>query len=64
MKIVEEYLPKQLSDDDIKALIKKTVEEEGASSIKDMGKVMKAVLVKAPTIDGKLASQLVKEVLR
>ena len=64
LKIVEEYLPKQLSDDDIKALIKKIVEEEGAISMKDMGKVMKAVLAKAPTIDGKVASQLVREALK
>ena len=64
LKIVEEYLPKQLTDEEIKALVKKSIEEEGASSMKDMGRVMKVVLAKAPSVDGKLVSQLVRESLK
>lgn len=64
LKIVEEYLPKQLTDEEIKILVKKTIEKEGASSMKDMGHVMKAMLAKAPSADGKLVSQLVREALK
>lgn len=64
LKIVEEYLPKQLSEAEIKALVGQTITELGATSIKDMGNVMKAVLAKAPSVDGKLISQLVRESLK
>ncbi|MBR1658304.1 MAG: GatB/YqeY domain-containing protein [Synergistaceae bacterium] len=45
--ILEPYLPKQLSDDEIDALISEAAGEIGASSPKDMGKLMKAVMAKA-----------------
>ena len=64
LKIVNEYLPKQLTDEEIKALIKQSIEETKAGGMKDMGKVMKAVLAKAPAIDGKVASQMVREALK
>jgi len=59
--VVQEYLPKELSTDEIKTLVQATIAEVGASSIKDMGNVMKAISAKAPGIDGKIVSQLVKE---
>lgn len=40
IKILEDYLPEQLSDADVEAAIKKAIEETGASSMKEMGKVM------------------------
>ena len=55
--IVEEYLPKQLSDDEIKAAVQKAIADTGAASAKDMGKVMKAVLTECPGIDGKIVNQ-------
>ncbi|OGC04835.1 hypothetical protein A2276_02590 [candidate division WOR-1 bacterium RIFOXYA12_FULL_43_27] len=64
LKVVEGYLPKQLSEDEIKNLVKATAAELNASSIKDMGNLMKAVLAKAPGIDGKIVSQLVREILK
>ncbi|NQU17989.1 MAG: GatB/YqeY domain-containing protein [Candidatus Saganbacteria bacterium] len=64
LKIVEEYLPKQLSEEEVKALVKQIVEELKASSMKDMGRVMKELLAKAPSVDGKIASQLVRETLK
>ena len=62
--ILKAYLPEQMSEDAIKELIKQTVEETGAVSMKDMGKVMGAVSAKTKgRADNKLVSQLVKEVL-
>jgi uncharacterized protein YqeY len=63
LKIVEEYLPQPLSEEEIKQLVAQTVQELGASSMKDMGKVMKEVLVRRPGIDGAVVSRLVKEKL-
>ena len=62
--ILKAYLPEQMSEDAIKELILKTVEETGAVSMKDMGKVMGAVSAKTKgRADNKLVSQLVKEIL-
>ena len=47
IKILEPYLPKQLSDEQLDAMIADTAEEINASSPKDMGKLMKAVMSKA-----------------
>jgi hypothetical protein len=62
--IVQEYLPKELSPDEVKALVQQVISETGAASIKEMGNVMKAVLAKAPGIDGKLVNQFVREILK
>jgi uncharacterized protein YqeY len=62
--IMEEYLPKQLSEDEIKTIVKNAITELGATSAADMGKVMGAAnKVIAGRADGKLVSQLVKELL-
>ena len=65
IKILEEYLPAAASDDDIQKAIAAAIQETGAASIKDMGKVMKAtlVLLAGKTADGSRVSQLVKEKL-
>lgn len=47
ISILEPYLPKQLGDDEIDAIISEAAKEIGASSPKDMGKLMKAVMSKA-----------------
>lgn len=61
LAVLLEFLPQQLDEAGIKAIIEKAVAEAGASSAKDMGKVMKLV---SPQItgraDGKLVSELVK----
>ncbi len=43
IKVINEFLPKQLSDDETKAICIETIKTVGASSIKDMGKVMGAL---------------------
>ncbi len=62
--IIERYLPKQMSEDDARAAVRAVVEELGASSKKDMGRVMKAVMDRhRGLIDGRLASKLAGELL-
>jgi len=64
LKVVQEFMPAQISDEEVDALIKKTIEEAGAVSIKDMGKVMKILMPKlAGVADGKLAGEKVKAFL-
>ena len=61
---IEAYLPKQLSPEEIEAEVRKIMEQTGAASMKDMGKVMgaasKALAGKA---DGKVISDIVKKLL-
>lgn len=62
--ILMAYLPKQLSEDEITDIVKKTVDELGAQSMKDMGKVMGALSSQlAGKADNKLVSQIVRNVL-
>ncbi len=62
--ILKAYLPEQMSEDAIKEIIRKTVAETGAISMKDMGKVMGAVSAQTKgRADNRLVSQLVKEIL-
>jgi len=64
LKMVEEYLPRELSAEEIKSIVQLTIQELGATSIKEMGKVMKEVLAKHPGIDGKTVNQFVRELLK
>jgi hypothetical protein len=64
MAILKKYLPEQLSQEEIKALIEKAVIETGAAGPRDMGKIMKALMPDVTgKADGKLVSELVKEKL-
>lgn len=60
--ILNTYLPAAASDDDIAAAVAKAIAETGASSAKDMGKVMKATMaaLAGKTADGKKVSEAVK----
>ena len=61
-KLIEGYLPEQLSDDELGELVAAAIEESGASEPKDMGNVMKALMPKvAGRADGKRVSQAVRE---
>jgi uncharacterized protein YqeY len=62
MEILKSYLPQSLSQEEILKVIDETIQENQASSLKDLGKVMKSVMSKlAGKADGKLINQLVKE---
>lgn len=59
---IEEYLPQAASKEEIEAAVAEAINETGASSMKEMGSVMKAALAKlqGKTADGKLVSETVK----
>lgn len=64
LDVIELYLPQQLSDDELNQKIKMIIEETGASSMKDMGKVMGiASKSLAGQADGKRISGIVKSLL-
>ncbi|MBI1761150.1 MAG: GatB/YqeY domain-containing protein [Acidobacteria bacterium] len=62
IKMIEAYLPAALDEAAIAGIVEATITELGATSAKEMGQVMKAVMVKlaGQTADGKVVSQLVK----
>jgi uncharacterized protein len=63
-KLIEGYLPEQLSDEELSQLVTGAIEESGASEPKDMGGVMKVLMPKVGgRADGKRVSTLVKEKL-
>lgn len=65
IKILEVFLPKGLSAEELKALVTQTIAEVGASGPGDIGNVMKAVIPKvAGRADGAQISQMVKEILQ
>lgn len=64
MEVLMEYLPKQLTEDELTEIIKEAIAETGASSIKDMGKVMGIVTAKTKgRADAKLIGVLAKKLL-
>lgn len=64
LAIIEQFLPKQMSQEEIEAEVKAIIAETGASSMKDMGKVMGLATQRmAGKADGKLISQMVRNTL-
>ena len=62
--VLERFLPQPLSEDEVRNLIKVSIEEVGAKTIQDLGKVMKQLMPKVSgRTDGKRANQLAKELL-
>lgn len=65
MEIINSYLPKMMSDDSIKNIVKSVIESSGANSMADMGKVMPEVMKQGKgLIDGKTAQKFVSEMLK
>lgn len=64
IEILLQYLPKQLTEDEVRQIVVESAEKLGANSMKDMGKIMSDI---RPTVngraDGKIVSQIVKEYL-
>ena len=61
LKVVQEFMPQQFSEEDLTAAIEKAIQETGAASPRDMGKVMKALVpVISGRADGKVVSEKVK----
>ncbi|MEH7727161.1 GatB/YqeY domain-containing protein, partial [Bacillus altitudinis] len=62
--ILDVYLPEQLSEEELQAVVKETIAETGASSKADMGKVMSAIMPKVKgKADGAVINRLVSEQL-
>lgn len=64
IEILAEYLPKQLSIEEVEVIVKEVIKEENATSMKDMGKVMKAAKEKiGAASDGRTINEVVKKLL-
>lgn len=62
--ILAEYLPKQLSTEEVEEIVKEVIQKEGATSIKDMGKVMKSAKeIIGAASDGRTINEAVKKLL-
>lgn len=62
--IIEEFLPQQLSRAEIEALAREAVQQTGATSVKEMGKVMGVLMPKVRGVaDGKLVNEVVRDLL-
>jgi len=65
LDIIAAYLPEQMSEDEVKALVQQALADSGATGPQDMGKVMKELMPKTRgKADGKMVSSLVNEALR
>ncbi len=63
-KVIEQFLPEQLSEEEVEKVVVQTIESTGASGMKDMGKVMGMVSKQlAGQADGKTISTIVKKLL-
>jgi hypothetical protein len=65
LEILNAYLPQMMSEDDLRILVKKVVEDTGASSLSDIGKVMPEVMKQsAGKADGKMVQSIVRDLLQ
>jgi len=64
LKVVQEFMPAQMSDEEVEAIIKKAITEINAVSVKDIGKVMKVLMPQLTgKADGKMVGEKVKALL-
>ena len=64
MAVLEEYLPKKLSEEELTEKVKQYISETGATSMKDMGKIMKLAKEQlGVTADGRMINEIVKKLL-
>ena len=64
IEVLSKYLPEQLSEEQVREIVKESIKITGAVSPKDMGKVMQDLRIKTSgKADGKLVSEIVKELL-
>ena len=64
LEILKSYLPEEMGEEQVKKIVAATIQEVGAKSANDMGKVMKALMPKvAGKADNKLVSDMVKKLL-
>ena len=64
LEIINTYLPEMMNEDDVRKLIEEIIEETGAQSMADLGKVMPQIMKQGKgLIDGKIAQRIVSEML-
>ncbi len=64
LEVLRRFLPEALSEEEVRALIRSSIEEVGAKGVQDLGKVMKQVMPKVTgRTEGKRVSELAKEIL-
>jgi uncharacterized protein YqeY len=64
LKVLQRFLPQPLSEDEIRVLIKCSIEEVGAKDVQDLGKVMKQLMPRVSgRSDGKRVNELAREIL-
>ena len=64
LEIINTYLPEMMNEDDVRKLIEEIIEETGALSMADLGKVMPQIMKQGKgLIDGKIAQRIVSELL-
>jgi uncharacterized protein YqeY len=64
LRVIQEFMPAQMSEAEIEAVIAETIRETGAAGIRDMGKLMKALMPRvAGKADGKAVGEKVKQLL-
>lgn len=64
IEILLEYLPKQLTEEEVEKVVKETIDEVGATSMKDIGLIMKNVMPKVKGVtDGNMVNKAIKKIL-
>lgn len=64
MDVLMKYLPEQLTEDELRTIVEAAIDSTGASSMKDMGKVMSEVMPKVKgRADGKMINEIAKAIL-
>jgi hypothetical protein len=64
LSLLDKYLPEQLSEGEIRKIVKETIQASGAESMQDMGRVMGMIMKElTESVDGKLVQQIVQEEL-
>jgi len=61
LEVIESYLPQQMSAEEIETLVRTVIDEVGATSMRDIGKIMKTIM---PRTQGRADGKLVNEVIR
>ena len=62
LKLIKKYLPEQLSEDEVRVLVQKTIKSTGAKSSKDMGRIMGIIMKEiVGAADGKMVQKIVQE---
>ncbi len=65
LQVLMEYLPEQLSEEEVETIVKEVISDIGATSMKDMGKIMAAAMPKLKgRADGKIVNQIVRRILQ